>query len=327
MSARTGDQVGNIDLQGFATGVVQSARGGQVSLYAVSSVQHGDAVITNAGAASPAEIAASFRLAPTAVGDCPSISAAAPAPGSAGGARTVGFGGTAGDTPGSAAPSPTTFAALGNGRAMASVNAELRAGIAGVDGNAIAHPTTGAALPADLPPSSPHLAWGYFLGDVAAQANGGSDRDHVGLGFWVAGRPVTLDGLRTLTGTATYSGGLIGTAADARSVRTVVGRSAHQWDFARRTGSLNAAFDGASWTGVVTTMPGASASFAGTAGAVPSAGRGDLTLSVQGGFYHNPATGGPLANGNLPQATGGQFGVRSSLGLYGANGIMVGTRR
>ena len=48
-------------------------------------------------------------------------------------------------------------------------------------------------------------------------------------------------------------------------------------------------------------------------------------MSVQGGFFHNTATGGPLGGSNLPAAIGGVFAISGS--GYGANGIMVGARR
>ena len=144
---------------------------------------------------------------------------------------------------------------------------------------------------------------------------------------------MSLDTLRTLSGTATYGGGLIGTAVQGgpggTQVRAAVGQFAKTWDFGARTGSLNASFDGAQWRGVQTGMPGNSTAFTATAndGSVAGLGAVGRTLAVQGSFFHNPATGGPVSPGNLPMAVGGQFAIRDAAGGYGANGVMVGARR
>ena len=57
--------------------------------------------------------------------------------------------------------------------------------------------------------SNEHLAWGYFLGDLAMRANGKTVQDHANLGFWVAGQPVGADAIQTLSGSSTYTGGLM----------------------------------------------------------------------------------------------------------------------
>jgi hypothetical protein len=171
---------------------------------------------------------------------------------------------------------------------------------------------------ADIPASNEHLAWGYFLGDLANQANG-ANQDHVHMGFWVAGRLVGPEVMQSLTGKATYGGGLIGSAADQNGVRTVTGNFAHEWDFGARKGTMNANYDGRSWTGLQSSMPAGSNVFTGAGLS------GDRVMSVQGGFFHNTATGGPLSASNLPAAMGGIFAISGT--NYGANGIMVGARR
>src|SRR4051794_8842527 len=96
------------------------------------------------------------------------------------------------------------------------------------------------------------------------------------------------------------------------------------WNFATRTGSVNASFDGAKWNGVGVIMPIGRNDFGG-------AGVGDngRILTMQGAFFHNassvqtPAT--PLSAPNTPAAVGGLFGIRGA--GYGANGIFVGGRR
>jgi hypothetical protein len=125
--------------------------------------------------------------------------------------------------------------------------------------------------------------------------------------------------MQSLTGTATYVGGLIGTAVDNNGVRSATGNFAQHWDFGARTGSMNANFDSRSWAGLQSSMPAGSNVFTG------SGMSGDRLMSVQGAFFHNTATGGALSASNLPAAIGGQFAVQGP--AYGANGIMVGSRR
>ncbi len=96
---------------------------------------------------------------------------------------------------------------------MASVDADLLQGVVNRTGT-ITAPGSGQVVDASLPPSNEHLAWGLFLGDMVSQASG-TQPDRANLGFWVAGRPVSLQTLQTLTGTATYTGGMVGKRAMA----------------------------------------------------------------------------------------------------------------
>jgi len=211
---------------------------------------------------------------------------------------------------------------------MTSIDNDLLKGIAGQPSATgqpvtIGHPVTGAAVDASLPASNEHLAWGYFLGDLAMQANG-SIKDHANLGFWVAGQPVPFAVLQTLTGTATYGGGMIGTVVDATAstnrIATVVGQFAQQWNFTNRSGSLNASFDSANWNRVGLNMTGSTHIFTGTGS---SSNIVDRSLAVQGSFFHN----GTPTSANLPAAVGGLFAIHNSTGTYGANGVLVGARR
>jgi hypothetical protein len=309
-----------LNSQGFATGVVQSFTNGQGSLYALSSTRLGDVAIMS----SPPNTGfnATLAMLPTSVGELSSDPLAAPAPGGVTGVTTLSFGGSQTTPPNTALVSPATFAAVAPGLAMASIDNDLLPGIENRSGS-IAHPVTGAPVDASLPPSNEHLAWGFFLGDLVNQANG-QRQDHVNLGFWVAGQPVTFAMLQTLTGTATYGGGLVGTAVEPGRVATVVGQFAQQWDFAARTGTMNASFDKANWNGLGLNMPAATNVFSGTGS---SSNIADRTLAVQGSFFHNTATGGALSSTNLPAAVGGLFAVHNSTGTYGANGVLVGARR
>jgi hypothetical protein len=291
-----------LDSAGFATGVVQSFTNGQGSLYAVSTTRpEGVTIKSNA---SNTEFAASFNMASTSVGSLASDPQAAAAPVGVPGGHTLNFGGNASGPPTTAVISPATFAAVapGQGQAMASVDGDLL--------NGIANRT-------DIPPSNEHVAWGFFLGDLAEKANG-LQQNNVNLGFWVAGRPVPASVMQSLTGTATYGGGLVGTAVDNNGMRTVTGNFAQFWDFGARKGSMNANFDSRAWAGLQSSMLAGSNVFTG------SGMSGDRLMSVQGAFFHNTATGGALSAANLPAAIGGQFAVQGP--AYGANGIMVGRR-
>jgi hypothetical protein len=223
------------------------------------------------------------------------------------------------DMPLSAYANDTTIAALGYtpgarqdarpGIAMASVNDDVARGLPSI--------TMPDGSTRSFPASNEHVQWGFFLGDVT---NGPSQREHVGMGFWVAGRAVKPDHLTTLTGNATYSGGMIGNVVDQNGIRTAVGGFSHNWNFSNRTGQFSANFDGARWSNgsaVATSMPANGNVFSGSGATANGAPR---TLAVQGAFFHNNP-----APGTIPAATGGQFGITGT--GYGANGIFVGNKQ
>jgi hypothetical protein len=219
-----------------------------------------------------------------------------------GGERVVSIGdGGVGAVPSTAVASAASFAGVASGRAaMASVDDALRRGIAGH-----ADPAT-----SPLPSSNEHLAWGYFLGDLVNEANG--RRETAALGFFVAGRPVDPGTLATLTGTASYSGGLVGNVAEGGRLRSAVGDFTKSWDFAQRRGTMAARFDNGSYS-VQSAMPPGGNVFTG------SGVSGDRRMAVQGAFFNN----GPIAG--APAAVGGTFGIAGT--AYGANGIFVGRRQ
>ncbi|WP_458098403.1 hypothetical protein [Roseomonas sp. WA12] len=306
-------------LQGFAAGTVESFSLGAGQTFAVATTGLGGVDIQPVGAN---ELRATIALSPRAAGELPYDPQAGRAPVGRRADRIVAVGGAqpAGAAPRSAVVSPGTFAAVDPGRAgLVSVDSDLLRGIRHPDGRGAGPQPATATLPArdGLAPSNEHLAWGYFMGDLVNQS-GGTQRDHVGLGFWTAGRPVSADTLATLTGGATYRGGMIGSVAEPGRLRTVAGAFTQRWDFGARSGSVTADFDNRTY-GVSASMPQGTNVFTGT-GAT-----GDRTMAVQGGFFHNPAVGGPVGGAAHPAAVGGAFGVRGP--GYGANGIFVGSRR
>lgn len=297
-------------LQGFAAGLVESpnADGTRVSLYAGVGASLGDVDIRSRQG--DREITATITVSPRAIGEISVGGKAAPPP-SDRVARTLTFGAdTPNGVPTTAMASRSTFAAVIPGQAgMASVNETLRTAIRRPDGTQ-----------APLPASNAHLAWGVFLGDMVAQANG-RDREFVNMGFWVAGRPVDYGTLQTLTGSGTYAGGMVGNVVNAQGLRTVAGAFTHRFNFGDRTGTFNANYDGARYV-VGTGMNGTNVFSGEGVGRAAAAGR---TMSVQGAFFHDPAIAGPVSSTNHPIATGGVFGITGS--NYGANGIFVGSRR
>ncbi|WP_198374967.1 hypothetical protein [Neoroseomonas rubea] len=304
------DGVTPAGLDGFAAGLVETpaGTGGAVNLYAGVGARLGDVRITSRNG--DREITASIRVSSAAAGEIPVAGTATPAV--AGRAdRTLTFGADAPNgVPTTAMASRSTFAAVIPRQAgMASVNEDVLPGIRRPDG-------TQSAMPA----SNEHLAWGVFMGDLVANASG-AQREFMGLGFWVAGRPVDYGTLQALTGTATYRGGMVGNVVSAQGARTVAGDFTHAYDFGRRSGTLSANFDGASY-----------AARTGTNGTNVFSGQGpgqgaaaNRVMSVSGAFFHNPTTAGPVSSANLPRATGGVFGIAGP--GYGANGVFVGTRQ
>lgn len=318
VTARTGQprptevapQGGAVSYLGFATGFVETPLGGQLNLHSVSAPGYGIAIERVEGSN---EFAAVIDLTPRAPGQMAlNPFAGAPANGAAGtqrmefGARDpqtgqpttawIGAGTFAGVRPGTNAPDGSTRA---DGAAIVSVDATLQ--------------QAGAALPGyQMPESNTHLAWGYFLGDLANDS-GGARRDHVNLGFWVAGRPVDFATLSALRGTFSYMGGMLGTAAQNGSVGVAAGAFNQTWDFGTRTGRLAATFDGRDYNARVA-MLGANPIFTGSG----LDGQRDRRMVVQGGFFGTAAAGTP------PPAVGGAFGIAGS--GYAANGIFAGQR-
>jgi hypothetical protein len=205
-----------------------------------------------------------------------------------------------------------TFAGVAGALAMASV-----------DGTTI----NGIQAPNNLPPSSEHLAWGFYFGGLPTDSAGASG--YVGLGFWVAGPSVPAGILTGLTGTSTYTGGMIGTTVGTSGntivgVATQTGQFSQAWNFGTRTATMAATYGGVTWTNLgLSYNPNAGSPYNGItysgSGSAPQA-----LLAVQGSFFHNPATGGPVGSSNLPLATGGQFSILGT--NWAANGIFVGHR-
>ncbi|MBR0654532.1 hypothetical protein [Plastoroseomonas arctica] len=319
VTARTGQsrpadvapQGGAVSFLGFATGFVETPQGGQINLHSVSAPSYGIAIERADGSN---EFAAVIDLTPRAPGQMAlNPFATLPSNGASGtqrlefGARDpntgqptsawIGAGTFAAVRPGTVAADGVTTRA--DGAALVSADANLQQAFAAVPGFA-------------MPASNGDMAWGLFLGDLVNDS-GGTRRDHANLGFWVAGRPVDFATLSNLRGTFTYSGGMLGTAAQNGAVRVAAGGFTQSWDFGSRTGRLAASYDGRDYNARIA-MLGSNAIFTGSG----LDGQRDRRLVVQGGFF------GTAGNGTPPPSVGGAFGIAGS--GYAANGIFAGRR-
>ncbi|MGE0660659.1 MAG: hypothetical protein AB7O63_14255 [Reyranellaceae bacterium] len=129
-----------------------------------------------------------------------------------------------------------------------------------------------------------YLSWGYWQGDLRYDAGPRTgERDRVHLGTWVAGELPDVADL-PLTGTATYSGHMIGNVENNFNKYVAAGSFTNQWDFSDREGNFNATFDGANYQGTMTGSP-ANVNFSGSIGDTNDLGRaGD----VHGSFFRSP---------------------------------------
>ena len=101
------------------------------------------------------------------------------------------------------------------------------------------------------------MKWGFFFGDTK---NTGQ-REHVHLGTWIAGKIPTGESLG-LKGTASYSGHSIGNVFNNGSLYTAVGGFNNQWDFDKRTGTVQMDFDKTVYNGT-TAIKGSTFNFNG----------------------------------------------------------------
>lgn len=319
VTARTGQtrpadiapQGGAVSFLGFATGLAETPQGGQLNLHSVSAPGYGIAIERPDGSN---EFAAVIDLTPRAPGQMALNPYAAAATNGASGTQRLEFGARDPRTgqPTTAWIGAGTFAAVRPGT-VAADGVTTRA-----DGAALVSvdTTLQQAVPAmpgyPMPASNEHMAWGFFMGDLVNDS-GGTRRDHANLGFWVAGRPVDFATLSTLRGTFTYSGGMLGTAAQNGGVRVAAGGFTQSWDFASRSGRLAATFDGRDYNARVA-MLGTNPIFTGSG----LDGARDRRMVVQGGFFGTAGVGVP------PPSVGGAFGIAGS--GYAANGIFAGHR-
>ncbi|MGE4061647.1 MAG: hypothetical protein AB7E69_22605, partial [Sphingomonadales bacterium] len=129
-----------------------------------------------------------------------------------------------------------------------------------------------------------YLTWGWWQGDIRYEEGPRTgERDRIHLGTWVAGELPNVADL-PLSGTATYSGHMIGNVENAFNKYVAAGSFTNQWDFGTRQGNFNASFDGADYAGTMIGSP-AHVNFTGGIGDTNDLGR---TGSVAGSFFRSP---------------------------------------
>jgi hypothetical protein len=146
-------------------------------------------------------------------------------------------------------------------------------------------------------PQYEHLKWGFFFGDTKTTPG---QREHVHLGTWIAGKIPTGDSLG-LRGGATYTGHSIGNVYTNGSLYTAVGSFQNQWDFDKRTGTVDMNFDQTNYRGT-TAIKGSSFNFTGNLSATGRTGglQGSFVApvnptpaAVMGGFAIAETPGAP----------------------------------
>ncbi|WP_439816959.1 hypothetical protein [Zavarzinia sp. CC-PAN008] len=300
-------------LQGYAAGLVELAGTGGAALYAARGASLGSIRITTDPSGNSLDVGLDLQGRTLGLDEAPAGAAGAPD-------RIVAsLGGGEGR---SAFVSDSTFAARGTQVALdgtaqdgahlglVSATVELMAGIEVPAGVTLVR--------------SPHVRWGFLTGSLA-DAGGGDAMQHMSLGTFVAGSPVDVARLAGLSGSATYTGHMIGTVlapdAGGTALRQSIGSFSNTWNFGQRSGTLQAQFDAASYSGTTALAPG-SDQFAGTA--LAGTGTAARVMRLDGAFFH--AT--PLGPGQVPGALGGAFRISNVAGgaLYRAEGTFAGTR-
>lgn len=133
-----------------------------------------------------------------------------------------------------------------------------------------------------------YMAWGYWQADFRyddAPGPRAGERDRAHLGTWVAGElPDLVD--MPLSGTATYSGHMIGNVENTFNKYVAAGSFSNSWNFGTQSGSFNATFDGGTYAGTMQGSP-YDVNFSGNiAGAGGATGR---TGDVAGSFFRSPS--------------------------------------
>jgi hypothetical protein len=167
-------------------------------------------------------------------------------------------------------------------------------------------------LPAslDLPdgtsiPQYEHLKWGFFFGETKTAVG---QREHLHLGTWIAGKIPTGDSLG-LRGTATYTGHSVGNVFNNGGLYTGVGSFKNEWDFEKRTGTVDMNFDKTAYTGT-TKIRGNTFNFDGTLNAPGRQGelRGSFVAPV------NPTPAAVMGGFSIKETQGNTYRAAGTFG-------------
>jgi hypothetical protein len=149
------------------------------------------------------------------------------------------------------------------------------------------------------------LSWGKWTSSVVDPRD--NSKTLTAFGTYVAGTQTTAMQMPQ-TGSATYNGIMSGNVNGSPS--TTSGSYQMGWNFANRAGNFNGNFDGRTYNGAMSAVPGsAGVNFAG-----PLSG-GDRSGSANGSFF-----------GDGAKNQGGAFSIGNARSRYQATGIFAGQR-
>lgn len=99
------------------------------------------------------------------------------------------------------------------------------------------------------------MTWGWWGGDVKYNASSpynANGRDRLNLATYVAGTVTPVAQLNQMTGSASYSGHLVGNVQNGSNGYVAAGSYTNQWNFGTRSGIATVNFDGATFGGGIT---------------------------------------------------------------------------
>ncbi|HLG45617.1 MAG TPA: FecR domain-containing protein [Reyranella sp.] len=159
-----------------------------------------------------------------------------------------------------------------------------------------------------------YLTWGWWQTSITYTSGyRAGQTDTVSQAPYIAGTLATSVQLPQ-TGSATYSGFMVGNVQNGRDLYNAAGSYNSTWSFQNRAGSFNASFDNRSYTGAILATPGTGGvSFAGG-----MLGTGGLVGTLSGSFF----SGG----GDAAKYQAGAFAIGQNSSIYKASGIFAGQR-
>lgn len=158
-----------------------------------------------------------------------------------------------------------------------------------------------------------YLTWGQWAA-VVSYPNGPrpNDVDLVSTAPYIAGT-MTTSVQMPQTGSATYTGSMMGNVWNNGSTYSATGSYSSTWGFASRAGSFNASFDGRSYTGSAAATQGSGGtSFTG------SFSGGGQSGSLSGAFFASPT--------DAAKYQAGAFTIGANSSTYKAAGVFAGQR-
>ena len=178
----------------------------------------------------------------------------------------------------------------------------------------------GNVLPdAVTPCTCEFLRWGYWSGELrAGDATVATDplrRESTHLATWVSGEIPTAAVVGGFTGTASYTGHIVGAVNNAGNYSVRAATFTHAYNFGSKTGTFAVAgFDGVNYSGA-TSSPVQANDFSATA--ITAAGS-NRVMKLEGSFFSSPT--------DQVKYNGGNFSIGNPANSYKAGGIFAGQR-